>query len=75
MDVKIEKSKKYKMDKGSMEMISLLLLTEGDKSGSELIEQIKKLSGNVVDVAAGTLYPSLYGLADHGYILEDDKNK
>lgn len=56
------------MKKGSIEMLVLFLLCEGDAYGYQLAQQIKERSGNILSVQEGSFYPLLYRLADDGFI-------
>lgn len=47
---------------GSMTMLLLKLLSEGDKYGYEMIETLRERSENVFELKAGTLYPILHTL-------------
>lgn len=49
---------------GSMGMLLLKLLSEGDKYGYEMIETLRQRSQNVFELKAGTLYPLLHGLEE-----------
>ena len=50
------------MKKGSIEMLVLFLLCEGDAYGYQLAQQIKERSGGVLSVQEGSFYPLLYRL-------------
>ena len=56
------------MKKGSIEMLVLFLLCEGDAYGYQLAQHIKERSGGVLSVQEGSFYPLLYRLADDGFI-------
>lgn len=47
---------------GSMAMLLLKLLSEGDKYGYEMIEALRSRSQNVFELKAGTLYPLLHSM-------------
>lgn len=53
---------------GSMGMLLLKLLSEGDKYGYEMIETLRQRSQNVFELKAGTLYPLLHGLEEKGLL-------
>ena len=59
--------------KGSIEMLSLLILQEGDIHGYQLCQLIKERSGEKLTVQEGSLYPMLYRMADCGYITGRDE--
>lgn len=54
--------------KGSIEMLTLFLLCEGDAYGYQLVQLIKEKSDGLVTVQEGSFYPLLYRLAEDGYI-------
>ena len=49
---------------GSMGMLLLKLLSEGDKYGYEMIEELRRQSKNVFELKAGTMYPLLHGMEE-----------
>lgn len=54
--------------KGSVEMLTLFLLSEGDAHGYQLVQLIRERSGGLLTVQEGSLYPVLYRLTDEGCI-------
>ena len=58
---------------GSMAMLLLKLLSEGDKYGYEMIETLRQRSQNVFELKAGTLYPLLHGLEEKGLLTSYEK--
>ena len=54
--------------KGSIEMLTLLMLQEGDIYGYQLIQMLSKRSGGKLTVQEGSLYPLIYRMVDTGYI-------
>lgn len=62
-----------KLGKGSIEMLTLYLLSSGEKYGLEISETISEMSNNKVQVPGGSLYPSLYRLEEKGYISEEKR--
>ena len=54
--------------KGSIEMLALLMLQEGDIYGYQLIQLLCERSGGKLTVQEGSLYPLLYRMADFGFI-------
>lgn len=58
--------------KGSIEMLSLLMLQEGDIYGYQLIQMLQERSGGKLTVQEGSLYPLLYKMVDAGYISGRD---
>ncbi|MFH1253176.1 MAG: helix-turn-helix transcriptional regulator [Candidatus Uhrbacteria bacterium] len=60
--------------KGAVDVLVLRLLAErGEAYGYQLIELIKKDSGDVFELQEGTLYPLLYRLEDRGLITSERK--
>ena len=47
---------------GSMALLVLKLLEDGDKYGYQMIEELKRRSDDTFHLKAGTLYPLLHGL-------------
>ena len=58
--------------KGSIEMLTLLMLQEGDIYGYQLIQMLSERSGGKLTVQEGSLYPLLYKMVDSGYISGRD---
>lgn len=58
--------------KGSIEMLTLLMLQEGDIYGYQLIQLMSDRSGGKLTVQEGSLYPLLYKMVDSGYISARD---
>lgn len=60
-------------------MLILGLLTDGDKYGYQMIEELDKRSNHTFQLKAGTLYPLLHSLEQQGYIEaydgEPEKNR
>lgn len=54
--------------KGSIEMLTLLMLQEEDIHGYQISQLIKKRSGGLLTVQEGALYPLLYRMEANGYI-------
>lgn len=59
--------------KGSIEMLSLLILQEADTYGYRLSSIIKERSKGIISVQEGALYPLLYRMASAGYISSRDE--
>ena len=62
--MKIEKS----LLSGSTPMLVLSLLTDGDKYGYEMIEELSKRSDDTFQLKEGTLYPLLHTLEQKGFV-------
>ncbi|MFP3155225.1 PadR family transcriptional regulator [Lachnospiraceae bacterium ZAX-1] len=59
--------------KGSVEMLILHLLKEGDFYGYQLSQLIKQRSNEILVVPEGSMYPTLYRLIDKGCITDYKK--
>lgn len=57
-------------DKNIIEMLVLFLLRKGDLYAYEIMKKIGSLSGDILAVQGGTLYPILYKMAEKGYITD-----
>ena len=53
---------------GSMALLVLKLLEDGDKYGYQMIEELKHRSDDTFHLKAGTLYPLLHGLEEKGLV-------
>lgn len=58
--------------KGSIEMLTLLMLQEKDIYGYQLIQMLADRSGGKLTVQEGSLYPLLYRMVDSGFISGRD---
>lgn len=54
--------------KGSLPLLILHVLTEGQNHGYQIAKEIKEQSEGVLDYKEGTLYPTLHGLEKQGMI-------
>lgn len=59
--------------KGSVELLLLFLLQEGDMYGYQLSQLIKERSGELLSVPEGSMYPALYRLSEKGCISDYKK--
>ena len=58
--------------KGILKPIILKLLSEHDKMyGYEIVQHVKKLSGNKILIKEGSLYPALHALTKEGYLTTE----
>lgn len=55
---------------GTVEMITLFLLSKKDLYGYQIVSLIDRLSGGKITVQESTLYPTLYKLMDKGYLSD-----
>jgi PadR family transcriptional regulator PadR len=54
--------------RGSVELLVLRILAEGECYGWQISQLIKEYSGGDLSIPVGTLYPSLYKLEERKYI-------
>ena len=59
---------------GSMAMLVMKLLEDGDKYGYQMIEELRQKSEDAFQLKAGTLYPLLHGLEAKGYVTAREKS-
>lgn len=59
--------------KGSVEMLLLKILADGDLYGYEMTQIIVERGGGYIKVPEGSLYPTLYKLQDKGYISAQER--
>lgn len=53
---------------GSMSLLVLKLLEDGDLYGYQMIEELRRRSEDAFRLKAGTLYPLLHGLEEKGLV-------
>ena len=61
-------NEKTELVKGTLEMLSLRVLTRGEMHGWGIAERIKAWSRDVLTVEEGSLYPALYRLEMQGLV-------
>ena len=59
--------------RGSLQMLVLYLLREGDKYGYQIAQTIKRRSQGKFPVAETVLYVALYRMLDRGYISKREE--
>lgn len=67
----MQKTENFK--RGTVELVVLKILFDGDKYGYEITKDIKEKSGGKYDIPLGTLYPVLYRLVESKYVSDSDK--
>lgn len=60
------------LKKGSIEMLVLLILQEGEAYGYQLSQMLKERSNGKLSVQEGSLYPLLYRMESDGFIRGKD---
>lgn len=65
--------KKQKADllQGTLELLVLRLLRSGQLNGWDIMQRIQLVSGEVLSVTPGALYPALHRLEERGLISSD----
>ncbi len=65
--------KKQKADllQGTLELLVLRLLRSGDLNGWDIMQRIQLVSGEVLSVTPGALYPALHRLEARGLIAAE----
>lgn len=58
---------------GNTSMLILQLLSEKEMYGYEMIDTLRRRSGNLFELKAGTLYPLLHGLESQGFLVSYEK--
>ena len=58
---------------GSMALLVMKLLEDGDMYGYQMVEELKKRSDDTFHLKAGSLYPLLHGLEGEGYVSAYEK--
>jgi PadR family transcriptional regulator len=56
---------------GTLDLLILKTLVLGPLHGWGISKRLRQLSGDVLDVGQGSLYPALYRLEDRGWITAD----
>lgn len=59
--------------KGSVEMLLLHLLLEGDLYGYQLSQMVTQRSDGLLVIPEGSMYPTLYRLLENGYVTDYKK--
>src|SRR5687768_11993886 len=62
------KKQKAELLQGTLELLILRLLSSGSLNGWDMMQRIQLISGEVLTVTAGALYPALHRLEARGLI-------
>jgi PadR family transcriptional regulator PadR len=62
------KTKKTDLLQGTLELLALRLLRPGALNGWDIMQRIQLVSGEVLSVTPGALYPALHRLEERGLI-------
>jgi DNA-binding PadR family transcriptional regulator len=53
---------------GTLDMLVMKTLADGPLHGYNIIERIRVMSGDIIRVEEGSLYPALHRMEHHGWI-------
>ena len=56
---------------GTLDLLILKMLLLGSLHGWGISKRLRQLSGDVLDVGQGSLYPALYRLEDRGWVTSE----
>ena len=62
------KKQKAELLQGTLELLALRLLSSGRLNGWDIMQRIQVVSGEVLSVTPGALYPALHRLEERGLI-------
>ena len=61
------------LQQGALELLVLRLLRSGELNGWDIMQRIRVVSGDVLSVTPGALYPALHRLENRGLLAADWK--
>jgi len=64
----VTRQKKADLLQGTLDMLILKALSLGPLHGYGVIQRIRQLSGDMLDVEQGSLYPALYRIEQRGWV-------
>ncbi|MGI8997689.1 MAG: PadR family transcriptional regulator [Pyrinomonadaceae bacterium] len=64
----MKKQKKADLLQGTLELLVLRLLRSGSLNGWDIMQRIQIVSGEVLSVTPGALYPALHRLEERGLV-------
>ena len=64
----MKKQKKADLLQGTLELLVLRMLRSGSLNGWDIIQRIQIVSGEVLSVTPGALYPALHRLEERGLV-------
>lgn len=62
--------KRNNMKSGTIELVLLALLQDGEKYGYQLAQELEKFSEHKYELKEATMYPTLYRLTQNGYLVD-----
>ena len=69
--MKTPKTKKAELLQGTLELLILRLLRSGSLNGWDIMQRIQIISGQVLSVTPGALYPALHRLEERGLVAAE----
>ena len=67
----MKKQKKAELLQGTLELLALRLLRSGPLNGWDIMQRIRVISGEVLSVTPGALYPALHRLEGRGLVTAE----
>ena len=67
----MKNQKKADLLQGTLELLVLRLLRSGQLNGWDIMQRIQLVSGEVLSVTPGALYPALHRLEERGLITSE----
>jgi transcriptional regulator len=67
----MKKRKKAELIQGTLELLALRLLRSGPLNGWDVMQRIRVISGEVLSVTPGALYPALHRLEGRGLVTAE----
>ena len=67
----MKKQQKADLLQGTLELLVLRLLRSGELNGWDIMQRIQLVSGEVLSVTPGALYPALHRLEERGLITAE----
>src|SRR5919206_4177337 len=65
---RVTRQKKADLLQGTLDMLILKALSLGPLHGYGVIQRIRQMSGDMLDVEQGSLYPALYRIEQKGWV-------
>src|ERR671921_1188394 len=65
---RVTREKKADLLQGTLDMLILKALSVGPLHGYGVIQRIRQMSGEMLDVEQGSLYPALYRIEQRGWV-------
>jgi len=65
---------KFDLPQGTLDLLILKIVALGPVHGYAIAQRLQQVSGDVVQVPQGSLYPALHRLENRGYLAADWKD-